>query len=46
LADAAAVSGDKAIARKLYDNFFALWRDADSDLRVLQQARQEYEKLK
>jgi len=43
---AAAANGDKATARKLYQDFFALWADADSDLPVMRQARREYEALK
>ena len=46
LARAAALSGDMAKARKAYQDFFALWKDADPDLPVLQDARLEYEKLK
>jgi hypothetical protein len=33
-------------ARTAYQNFLALWKDADPDIGVLQQAKQEYEKLK
>ena len=33
-------------SRKAYQDFLALWKDADSDLPVLQEAKQEYEKLK
>ena len=43
---AAAAGGYKATARKLYQDFFALWTDADSDLPVMLQARREYEALK
>jgi tetratricopeptide (TPR) repeat protein len=46
LARAAAVRGDPAEARKFYDEFFALWKDADSDLPILIEARSEYAKLK
>jgi predicted Zn-dependent protease len=46
LARAAALNGDTAQARKSYQDFLALWKDADSDLPVLQQAKEEYEKLK
>src|SRR5437764_14065212 len=45
LARAAALTGDTAKARKAYQDFFALWRDADTDIPILQQARQEYERL-
>ncbi|HEX5733390.1 MAG TPA: protein kinase [Blastocatellia bacterium] len=46
LARAAAIEGDVAKSRKAYEDFFALWRDADLDSPVLIEAKQEYEKLK
>jgi len=46
LARAAALNGDTAAARKSYQDFFALWKDADPDLPVLVQAKKEYEQLK
>jgi eukaryotic-like serine/threonine-protein kinase len=46
LAQAAALTGDKAKARKAYEEFFALWKDADADNSVLIEAKREYEKLK
>jgi eukaryotic-like serine/threonine-protein kinase len=46
LARAAAVSGDTTKARKAYQEFFALWKDADPDIPILQEARLEYETLK
>jgi hypothetical protein len=46
LARAAALSGDTAKSRKAYQDFFALWKDADADIPILQEARREYEKLK
>jgi ATP/maltotriose-dependent transcriptional regulator MalT len=46
LARAAVSSGDSTKARKAYEDFFALWKDADPDVPVLQEARREYEKLK
>jgi tetratricopeptide (TPR) repeat protein len=46
LGRAAVVKGDTAAARKAYQDFFALWKDADADLPVLAQARKEYEALK
>jgi serine/threonine protein kinase/tetratricopeptide (TPR) repeat protein len=46
LGRAAAISGDTAGARKSYQDFFALWKDADPDLPVLVQARKEYEALR
>ncbi len=46
LARATALSGDAAKARKAYEDFFALWKDADADLPVLMEAKKEYEKAK
>ena len=46
LGRAAAISGDTAGARKSYQDFFALWKDADPDLPVVVQARKEYEALR
>ena len=46
LARAAALNGDTAAARKSYQDFFAVWKDADPDLPALVQARKEYEQLK
>jgi hypothetical protein len=37
--------GTKEESRKKYDEFFFLWKDADPDIAVLQQAKLEYEKL-
>ncbi len=46
LARAAVINGDTAAARKSYQDFFGLWKDADSDVPVLVQARKEYAELK
>jgi len=46
LARARAMSGDTAAARTAYQDFFALWKDADPDIPLLKQAKAEYEKLK
>ncbi|HEV2829145.1 MAG TPA: protein kinase [Pyrinomonadaceae bacterium] len=46
LARAAAMSGDAATSRKAYQDFFALWKNADADLPVLLEAKKEYEQLK
>jgi tetratricopeptide (TPR) repeat protein len=46
LARAAAMNGDVPKARTSYQNFFALWKDADQDLPILIQAKKEYEQLK
>jgi eukaryotic-like serine/threonine-protein kinase len=45
LARAAALRGDMARSRKEYQDFFALWKDADQDLPVLIQAKKEYGQL-
>ena len=39
------ITGDTAGARKAYQDFFALWKDADANLPALAQARKEYEQL-
>ena len=46
LARAYALVGDNGNARKAYQDFFALWKDADQTLPFLAEARQEYDKLK
>ena len=46
LARAYAAAGDKEKARAAYQDFFALWKDADPDVPLLQQAKAEYAKLK
>jgi len=38
--------GDLDAARTDYQDFLALWKDADPDVPVLRQAKSEYEKLK
>ena len=45
LGRAFAMSGDKAKAHGAYENFFALWNDADPDIPILKQAKAEYAKL-
>lgn len=42
VARAASISGDITRAKEAYENFFDLWRDADPDIPILQQARKEY----
>jgi eukaryotic-like serine/threonine-protein kinase len=37
--------GDATKAKAAYDEFFALWKNADSDIPVLKQAKAEYAKL-
>jgi eukaryotic-like serine/threonine-protein kinase len=39
------LSGDRSKARSAYQYFFTLWKDADSDIPVLKQAKAEYAKL-
>ncbi len=46
LARAAAFTGDAAKSRKAYQDFFALWKDADADLPILIEAKKEYEQVK
>jgi len=45
LARAYAMSGDTAKSRTAYQNFFALWKDADPDIPILKEAKAEYAKL-
>jgi serine/threonine protein kinase/tetratricopeptide (TPR) repeat protein len=45
LARAATLAGDMAKSRKAYQDFFALWKDADTDIPILIEAKKEYEKL-
>jgi hypothetical protein len=46
LGRAYALAGDEAKARAAYQDFFALWKDADPDIPILKQAKAEYGKLK
>jgi serine/threonine protein kinase/tetratricopeptide (TPR) repeat protein len=46
LARAYALTGDTAKARTAYQDFFAIWKDADADVPVLKTAKAEYQKLK
>jgi eukaryotic-like serine/threonine-protein kinase len=45
LARAYSMSGDNAGARTAYQDYFAIWKDADSDIAILKQAKAEYAKL-
>jgi tetratricopeptide (TPR) repeat protein len=45
LARAYALQGDAAKARSAYQDFFALWKDADPDIPILKQAKAENAKL-
>ncbi len=46
LARAQAMMSDKAAARKSYQDFLTLWKDADPDIPIYQQAKAEYAKLR
>ena len=46
LARAAVLQSDTARARQAYQDFLALWKDADADTPILIAAKKEYEKLK
>jgi DNA-binding winged helix-turn-helix (wHTH) protein/tetratricopeptide (TPR) repeat protein len=46
LARAYALLGDTTNARRAYQDFLTLWKDADPDLPVLRDAKSEYAKLK
>jgi tetratricopeptide (TPR) repeat protein len=46
LGRAYAMAGDEGKARTAYQDFFALWKDADANIPILQQAKSEYAKLK
>ena len=41
-----ALAGDTAKAKKAFQDFFELWKDADPDLPILQQAKVEYAELR
>jgi serine/threonine protein kinase/tetratricopeptide (TPR) repeat protein len=45
LARSYVLSGDNAKARAAYQDFLALWKDADPDVPILLQAKSEYAKL-
>jgi eukaryotic-like serine/threonine-protein kinase len=46
LGRAYAMQGDIAKAKAAYQDFLALWKDADPDIPILKQAKAEYAKLK
>jgi ATP/maltotriose-dependent transcriptional regulator MalT len=46
LARAQVMSGDKPAARQSYQDFLALWKQADTGLPLLKEAQAEYQKLK
>ena len=45
LARAAVLTKDTEKARRAYEAFFALWKDADPDLQPVRDARLEYSRL-
>jgi tetratricopeptide (TPR) repeat protein len=45
LARAYALAGDSAKSKTAYQDFFALWKDADPDVPILKQVKAEYAKL-
>jgi len=46
LGRAQAMMGDTAAARKSYQDFLTLWKDADPDVPIYQQAKAEYARLR
>ena len=40
-----ALAGDKVKAKRAYGDFLTLWKDADSDIPILVQAKAEYARL-
>ena len=46
LGRAYALAGDSARARTAYQDFLALWKDADADIPILRQAKSEYATVK
>jgi tetratricopeptide (TPR) repeat protein len=45
LARAAVLAGDTGKAKKAYEDFFVMWKDADPDIPILIEARKEYAAL-
>jgi eukaryotic-like serine/threonine-protein kinase len=45
LGRAYALAGDTADGRSSYERFLTLWKDADSDIPILKQAKAEYASL-
>jgi hypothetical protein len=39
------MAGDKEAARKSYQDFLTLWKDADPDVPIYRQAKAEFAKL-
>jgi hypothetical protein len=45
LARACLLSGNPVKAKATYEDFFSLWKEADSDVPILKEAKAEYAKL-
>jgi tetratricopeptide (TPR) repeat protein len=45
LGRAFAISGDKSKSKAAYDDFLTLWKDADQDIKILKEAKSEYERM-
>jgi hypothetical protein len=45
LARSYSIDGNRIKARQEYEDFFNLWKSADSDIPLLRQAKSEYAKL-
>jgi hypothetical protein len=45
LARAYAMQNDSVKARTAYQDFLAMWKDADPDIPILKEAKSEYAKL-
>ena len=45
LARAYSLAGDTMQAKKAFQDFFQLWKDADPEIAILKQAKAEYSKL-
>jgi eukaryotic-like serine/threonine-protein kinase len=39
------MQGDTSKSRAAYEDFFALWKEADPDIPILKEAKAEYEKI-
>ncbi len=46
LARAQTLAGDQAAARRSYEDFLTLWKDADADIPIYQEAKAEYANLR
>ena len=46
LGRAYALAGDSIKARSSYQEFFALWKDAEPDIPVLKEAKAEYQQIR